>query len=399
MKFSLPVCKVLLLLLGVGTSLFSSGQLLEWRLANRTFNSADPDGAGPATGVATFTLQIRSTGANVTQVNAISTGYSYQSALATIPSTTACNAFSNITLSSAFTAAGFTITAFNQCSDLTAGGSTFLTGGQTFNRRAVGTIEAASSSITITNEWLDIYTVTLWTLGTSSPQGGYVAINSGAGGSPGQFTTYAVADVGAIEYAVNSLTFATPLPLGAGTLPVRFTRFSADCLPNRSINVSWSTSEETNNSYFDIEKSTNGVDWKSVGRVNAGGNSATSRNYQFNDPQGGTAEYRLKQVDIDGKVTYSNIARTSCDSRNVYVSLFPVPARDFVNLVIGADRTIKTSIQVFDNNGKLVVNMPVTLNNGQNNFRIDVQHLTAGEYYIKGSNAGIEINKRFTIVR
>ena len=100
----------------------------------------------------------------------------------------------------------------------------FTTGSQTFDRRAVG-YSGTEVPSTLTTTYVDIFTVTLWTLSTVNPEGGYVVINSGAGGTPGAFSTYAVSDDLANEYVANSLTYDTPLALGTGALPVLFTKF------------------------------------------------------------------------------------------------------------------------------------------------------------------------------
>jgi hypothetical protein len=224
-------------------------------------------------------------------------------------------------------------------------------------------------------------------------------VHSSGTGTPGPLGSYSIADNVGNEIVVNSLSFDTPLPLGSGTLPVLLTNFNVQCQPNKSTSVSWTTSQEINNNYFEVEKSANGITWSTLDKVPGSGNSSIQKNYQINDAQGGAAFYRLKQVDIDGKITYSNNARASCEGRNVLATLFPVPARDIVTLVVSADRSIKTALMVFDSKGRLVVNMAVTITTGTNNFKIPVQKLAAGEYIIRSSEPGIEISKRFTVVR
>ncbi len=55
-----------------------------------------------------------------------------------------------------------------------------------------------------------------------------------------------------------------------------------------------------------------------------------------------------------------------------------------------ADKAVKTNLQVFDNKGRIVVNMPVSITSGTNNFRIPVQNLAAGEYILRSSDAAVE---------
>ena len=61
-----------------------NAQTCEWRLANPTFSAVDPDGAGPATGSVTFTLQIHTTSGSIPNVTGISTGWSWQSSNANV---------------------------------------------------------------------------------------------------------------------------------------------------------------------------------------------------------------------------------------------------------------------------------------------------------------------------
>ncbi len=369
------------------------GQVVEWRLINPAYNSTDPDAAGPATGSVSFTLQIHTVSGTISNVNAISTGFSYQSALAMIPIAPACATVSNpanIIVSPFFVAGGFAYTTVFQCGIFNQ-----TAGGQNFDRRAVGTMDG--TAVTLTTTWQDMFTVTLWTLGSSFPNGGYVVINSGAGGSPGEFTTYAVADAAANEYVANSLTFTTPLALGAA-VPVLFTKFETKCNGNGTL-ITWATAQESNSSHFEIEKSSNGsADWISIANISAAGNSSTDKNYQQIDLNGGSAFYRIKQVDKDGQFMYTGIERTNCEVKNITCVIYPVPARDVLNVVIKSDRVLNTNLMLFESTGKLVRKVNVYVLNGNNNYKINTIGLSDGEYILKSSNPSLIINKAFTVV-
>lgn len=72
------------------------------------------------------------------------------------------------------------------------------------------------------------------------------------------------------------------------------------------IDLDWSTTSETNSKFFDIQKSTEGTTFYSIGTVNAASNSTTTRSYHFLDKQVSEFNYyRLRMVDADGKFTYS----------------------------------------------------------------------------------------------
>src|SRR5205823_3492601 len=96
-------------------------------------------------------------------------------------------------------------------------------------------------------------------------------------------------------------------------LPVSLVRFSAK-ENNGSVLLEWATASELNNDYFMIEKSTASKmltdnSWRNIGRVSGAGNSTAMHAYNYTDdePLAGAAYYRLKQVDYDGKSTYSPV--------------------------------------------------------------------------------------------
>ena len=72
--------------------------------------------------------------------------------------------------------------------------------------------------------------------------------------------------------------------------------------------VDWSTVSELSNDHFDIERSTDGVNFTKIGTVAGAGNSSVIQNYSFTDfaPVAGMNYYRLKQVDINAVYAYSN---------------------------------------------------------------------------------------------
>ncbi|MEO7445284.1 MAG: T9SS type A sorting domain-containing protein [Ferruginibacter sp.] len=369
----------------------SSGQVFEWRLVNPVFSSVDPDGAGPATGSATFKMQIHTTSGSVADVSAISVGWNYQSASAMIPAPPGCSIVSNpanVTVSSIFVSGGFAFTTVNQCGIFNQSA-----GGQSFDRRTVGTLDGTGLMINTT--WIDVYTVTMWTLNGSS--GGYVSINSGAGGTPAPFSTYAVSDVPANEYVANSLTYTIPLSL-SGAIPVTFSKFNAQCTGSGAL-ISWSTENEINSSHYEIEKSTDGTNWVTVATVNAAVNSSTSKDYQQIDLGNvSKALYRIKQVDKDGTYSYTNVARTNCESKLITILIYPVPANDKLNIIIKSDRSLKTELIVYDGLGQEVRRMNATITSGNNNFIFNLNNLSAGRYTIKSTETSLNLNKSFTIM-
>ncbi|WP_170932522.1 hypothetical protein [Belliella buryatensis] len=102
-------------------------------------------------------------------------------------------------------------------------------------------------------------------------------------------------------------------PIDSRILPVELYNPTARYIQsNKSSLVSWATAKETANSHFEIERSDKGInDFRKVGEVDGMGWKDTVTEYQFIDEKlplsGGNLFYRIKQVDFDGKSTYSKV--------------------------------------------------------------------------------------------
>lgn len=347
-------------------------QDMEWKLVNPSFSATDPDGAGPAKGSVTFTLQMRAINAPIPGINAITTGWSYDDTKAMVPTTPGCSVVSNpanVSISSAFALAGFSYTTVNQCGAFTQPAGTAV-----LNKRVVGTLDG--SGITIGTSFMDVFTVTMWALDTTS-KGGYFAINAGAGGSPSPFATYSAADDLANEYVINSLSFSSPI-----TLPVSFASFLVSCKGNASL-ITWSTEMEFNSSHFIVEKTINGRDWTAIGNVKASGNSSSRQQYQFSHTAKGNAIFRVKEVDLDGKYSYSPIAASNCSNNLHAISVYPVPAHQQLKVNLPSNITTSAQLLLLDATGKKMRTMNVVLASGNNQFEMNLTGLTPGSYLLQ----------------
>ncbi len=116
-------------------------------------------------------------------------------------------------------------------------------------------------------------------------------------------------------------------------LPIELTSFNAKC-DDVKITLLWETASESNNDHFEIERSSDAISFAKIGSVHTqNGNSNGPQSYSFEDlsPLSGTAYYRLKQVDTDGKFSYSSIVRTNCafnTSGDPVIVVYPNPADD-----------------------------------------------------------------------
>ena len=117
----------------------------------------------------------------------------------------------------------------------------------------------------------------------------------------------------------------------------------------------WETTWEQNLSHFDVERSDNGKTFSKVGTVKATGNSDRLRSYEFRDntsPQG-VLHYRLRQVDDDGKFSYSKTVLVHIGGRQSF-SIGPNPTGGETRLMIPASLTGSYECRIISASGAVV---------------------------------------------
>jgi alpha-tubulin suppressor-like RCC1 family protein len=173
-------------------------------------------------------------------------------------------------------------------------------------------------------------------------------------------------------------------------LPVELMAFNANKESNY-VQLDWSTATEKNSSYYDVQRSTDGIHFQSIGKVQAAGNSSSIHQYYFKDENAsapGVIYYKLVEHDIDGKTTDSDIRSIRNSSAND-VTVVPNPSNgNFTVLVEGNDyKTI--SLLVYNTLGQVVYQASGNSNEGSTYSKnIDIQNLAAGVYILHVSSSG-----------
>ncbi len=171
--------------------------------------------------------------------------------------------------------------------------------------------------------------------------------------------------------AQNIQNFSTFTMLTQAALPITLNRFAGK-IENNEAHLSWETATELNNVGFDVEKSSNGKVFESIGFVTGAGNSVKINSYDFVDKNfSQTAYYRLKQVDFDHKYTYSNIVSLEKTKSKGNFKIYPNPlsSQPFLTVDLSNINQNQATIAVFEANGRLlyqntegvgIVKIPVT---------------------------------------
>lgn len=176
-------------------------------------------------------------------------------------------------------------------------------------------------------------------------------------------------------------------------LPVNLLQFSGWKNGN-SNELNWSTSSEQDNDYFIIERSTDGVTFIEIGRVDRKGNSTTVQQYSFNDfkPSNGANYYRLKQVDFDGKASYSNMVVLDNASTLATMDIYPNPNNGSFDIRVSSEATAYV-LETMDIHGKVVYSIT-----GDESFEtFHVSNLSSGVYVVRLSSGDQVITKKLVV--
>jgi hypothetical protein len=154
------------------------------------------------------------------------------------------------------------------------------------------------------------------------------------------------------------------------------------------IQLGWNTYSEINVDHFDVERSTDGVNFRQIGRIaTAGGELGSNMNYNYMDitADRGNNYYRLAIVDNNGNYTYSKSIMLNVDVKGISVMIvYPNPFSRRVKIRVNCDKAEKVKVNVINSNGVLMSTMDAQTNVGDNNIDITrVESLPGGIYFIE----------------
>lgn len=193
-------------------------------------------------------------------------------------------------------------------------------------------------------------------------------------------TSGAVTSFSPFTFASISATLAT------NPLPVELLTFNA-IYNGQSVDVTWNTATEINNSYFNVERSIDAQNFVSITQVPSkaiGGNSTSLLSYSFNDAdvKEGVYYYRLKQTDFGGNIKYSAIAPVTIDAQNSIFMVRPNPTANTADIIYHCSGSENANIKVYDARGRLVISKTINCIKGENVTNIDLREQPDGLFYI-----------------
>ncbi len=188
----------------------------------------------------------------------------------------------------------------------------------------------------------------------------------------------------------------TLIVTSCGPLPVKLSSFTGR-YSNGIATLDWQTSQELNSDYFELFRSYDAIEFVSVAKIASAGFSNIIKNYNYNDRIGGANNvyYRLKQVDINGKETFSSIIKLSLGTKTI-VEIFPNPFNNNFTITLSSNKSTVATLKILNTTGQLIYSKIITLNKGNNSIVINnlPSSLTAGMYYVTITNDEINFNSK-----
>ena len=254
--------------------------------------------------------------------------------------------------------------------------------------------------ITAANNWITTYASCGYTYKYPNPSGWFWFKNQGSAYSAPDYdddATFLMLTSGGTGTTTNGINYATMTGVpnfSGGTggvvlipitlLPLEWLYFTGHT-EERINKLEWATAKEENTSYFEITRSSDGINFETIGSLNAKGNSTENSYYSFNDqnPFNGLNYYRLRLFNTDGTTELSDIVVLNIKDSGKNFGFYPNPVSDEIFYQFSADFSEDIQIEIIDVLGRTLRTNILKSVAGTNNLRTDMKDLVPGTYNIR----------------
>ena len=191
---------------------------------------------------------------------------------------------------------------------------------------------------------------------------------------------------------------------GMEALPVELSSF-VSTINGRNVELNWATASETNNSGFDIERSSANGSWTKIANVSGNGTSEISHSYSYTDRNlaSGNYSYRLKQIDFNGNFEYFNLNNEVIVGVPSNFSLsqnYPNPFNPSTKINFDLPVDGNVSIKIFDMSGKEVMTLVNEVKTaGYYSVNFNGASLSSGIYFYTIQSGSFVSTKKMTLIK
>lgn len=152
------------------------------------------------------------------------------------------------------------------------------------------------------------------------------------------------------------------------------------------VQLQWTTSNEVDMKHFEVERSTDGTNFRKIGQLLAKGDNNITTEYTYLDilAEKGSNFYRLVIVDKDGNFSYSKVITIGVEKGISLFVVYPNPFGKRVQVKFNSDGPDQATMKIIDNNGKVIATQTDPVQAGENRLTIrNVDNLPGGIYYLE----------------
>lgn len=186
----------------------------------------------------------------------------------------------------------------------------------------------------------------------------------------------------------------------SGILPIDLVNLKGTVLTRKNL-LTWDTESETNNDYFEIQKSTDGINFSTIGKVQGAGNSSNVLSYEFSDYEIDTefSYYRIRQVDFDGEHSYTKTIEVSRVNKTLHA--YPNPTNGNLSFDYYDMRSDTYTVRYINSLGQFSQETFIISENGESStFKSELfNNLSNGIYFIEVVNTKGEIIYQDKIIK
>jgi len=185
--------------------------------------------------------------------------------------------------------------------------------------------------------------------------------------------------------AVNSAFAWAQLSPAGGPLAIKIDYFNAS-KGSVANTLNWSAECSSSLATFEIERSADGKNFTTINSITASqARCASPFSYDDASPLAGTNFYRIKMVDIDGRISYTAIVKVGNQQKDIQlVGVLPNPVTNAAQLSIATTKKDNVELSVVSLEGKVVYKKSVQVQSGSSIVSLDVANLAPGAYFING---------------
>jgi type IX secretion system substrate protein len=207
-------------------------------------------------------------------------------------------------------------------------------------------------------------------------------VSAGFGGNgAGTFAGFAVTSHNnTVLSTMLSDAFTQSVPT-TNPLAVTLLGFTGQAINDEYADLKWTTAAGDNTDSFAVQRSSDGVHFRTITTVKGIGNSQTPQNYETVDqsPGLGSNAYRLKEVDVNGDYSYSPVVVLRFGKKANAPLIFPDPVDRVLNIVAGQEPM--NEINVYDASGRVLRRL--VNGSASSTFVISCSNLAPGIYFVQ----------------